>query len=158
MAFHLLLRAGARKRSSGALDQVIGLPPRPAQSRRIGFHAPLANKAVRVQAAVEGHNLDGEALLGEQGNRLFGRIAAGGVGIEVHHHLRGVPLQNRHLLLGKGRAAGGDHVLNAAQVDTRCSPSGPPPAGQTHAGGWRLRLVQLNSTRPFWNRAASPAS
>jgi hypothetical protein len=31
--------------------------------------------------------------------------------------LRGVALEHGHLLLGEGRAAGGDHVLNAAQED-----------------------------------------
>ncbi len=144
---HLLLRAGAGKHLPRALDQVIGLAARAAQRLRVGLHAPLANIAVGVEAAVEGDDLDGEAFLGQQGNGLFGGVGAGGVGIEIDHHLRGVPLENRHLLLGKSRPAGGNHVLNSAQVDARCSPSGPRPAAQTHAGGSRcLALSRLKRT------------
>ena len=114
---YLLLGAGAGEEQPGALDEVIGLAARAAEGRRVGLHAPLADVAVRVEAAVEGDDLDVEALLGEQGDGFLRGIRAGGVGIEVDDDLRGVALENRHLLLGEGRAGGGDHVLNAAQKD-----------------------------------------
>ena len=139
----LLLRAGAGKRLPGALDQVIGLPARAAQRRRVGLHAALADVAVGVETAVEGDDLDVEALFGEQGNGLFGGIGAGGVGIEVDHHLRGVALENRHLLLGKGRSAGGDHVLNAAQKDRDAVHLALDQQRKLHLANRGLRLVQV---------------
>ena len=114
---HLLLRARSGKHLPRPLDQVVGLRARPAHRLRIGFHAPLANIPVRVQAAVQGHNPDRESLLRQQRDRLLRGVGPGGVGIEVDHHVRSVPLEDRHLLLGEGRPAGRDHVLNPAQKD-----------------------------------------
>ena len=89
---HLLLRARAGKHLPRPLDQVVGLAARAANRLRIGLDATLANIAVGVEAAVEGHDLDRETLLGQQRDRLLGGIGSGGVGIEVDHHVRGVPL------------------------------------------------------------------
>ena len=44
-------------------------------------------------------------------------LRAGGVGIEVDDDAARCGAENGDLLLGKGGAAGGDHVLNAAQED-----------------------------------------
>ena len=114
-----------------------------AQGLRIGLHAPLANEAVGVQTAVKGDDLDGETLLGQQRDRLLRRIAAGGVGIEVHHHLRGVTLEDRYLLLSKGRAAGGDYVVNAAQVDRDAVHLALDEQGKLMLADGGLGLVQV---------------
>ena len=79
----LLLGAGAGEHLPGALDEVVGLAARAAHGRGVGLDAALADEAVGVEAAVEGDDLDGEALFGEQGDGFFGGVGAGGVGIEV---------------------------------------------------------------------------
>ena len=140
---HLLLRAGAGKQLPRALDQVVGLAARAAHGRRVGLDAALADEAVGVEAAVEGDDLDGEALLGEQGDGLFRGIGAGGVGIEVDDDLRGVAPQNRHLLLGEGRSAGGDHVLNAAQKDRDAVHLALDQQGKLKLADGGARLVEI---------------
>ena len=76
MAFTFCSALAPGKSSPGALDEVVGLAARAAQRRRVGLHAPLADVAVGIEAAVEGDDLDGEALLGEQGDGLLGGIRA----------------------------------------------------------------------------------
>ena len=139
----LLLRAGAGKGCPSALDKVIGLAPRAADCRRVGLHTALADVAVGVEAAVEGDDFDVEALLGEQGDGFFRGVGAGGVGIEVDDDLRGVALENGHLLLGESRAAGGDHVLNAAQEDRDAVHLAFDQQGKLHLANSRARLVQV---------------
>ena len=140
---HLLLGAGAGEGQPRPLDQVVGLPPRAAQRRRVSLHAPLANIAVRVEAAVQGDNLDVEALLGEQGDGFLGGIQAGGVGIEVDHHLRGVPLENRHLLLGECGSTGRDHILYPAQIDRDAVHLPLHQQRKLHLANRGARLVQI---------------
>ena len=49
----------------------------------VGVHASLADVAVGVQPAVEGHDLDVESFFGEESNGLLSGIVAGSVRIEV---------------------------------------------------------------------------
>ncbi len=70
-------------------------------------------------------------------------LAAGGVGVEVDHDLRGVALEDGHLLLGKGRSAGGDHVLNAAQKDGDAIHLALDEQGKLMLADGGLRLVQI---------------
>ena len=64
-------------------------------------HLDVYKRQVGIEAAIEGDDFDSEPLLSEQGNRLFRGIRAGRVGIEIDDHVRRVPPENRHLLLGE---------------------------------------------------------
>ena len=89
---HLLLRAGAWEQLPRPLDQVIGLPPRAADRLLVCLRPALADIAVRIEPVVERDDLDGKSLFRQQRNRFFRRIRSRRIGIEVHRHLRGVPL------------------------------------------------------------------
>ena len=108
---------GSGEHLPGALNQVIGLPSRAEHCLGVGFDPALANEPVGVEAALERDELEVEALFGQQGDGLFGCVGSGGVGVEVDHDVGGVALQNRHLLLGKGSSAGGNHVLDPAKKE-----------------------------------------
>ena len=146
---HLLLRAGAGELHHCSCNQIIRLPSRPPNCLFIGIHAPFADKSVRVQSAIQRDQLDGKTLLGQQGDRLFRGIRAGRVGIEIDDHVRRVPPQNRHLLLGEGRPAGRDHVLNSAQEDADAVHLPLHQQGKTYGPDRRLGLVEVEEHLPL---------
>ena len=113
----LLLGAGTGEELAGALDEVVGLAAGAFDGLHVGLKAAFANEAVRIEAVVECDDLDGEALFREQGDGLFRGVGTGGIGIEVDDDVGGVALENVDLLLGEGGSAGGDDVMDAAQVD-----------------------------------------
>ena len=143
MAFDLLVGAGAGKHLPCALDQEVGLAARLADRGCVGLDAALADEAVGVEAAVEGDDLDGEALFGEQGDGLFGGVGASRVGIEVDDDVGGVAAQHGHLLLGEGGSAGGDHVLNAAQKDGDAVHLAFDEQGKLELANGGARLVEI---------------
>ena len=78
------------KELAGALDEVILILGRGAESFSVGAGAALADVAVGIEAAFEGEHADFEAFFGEQGDGFFGGVGAGGVGIEVDDDAGGV--------------------------------------------------------------------
>ena len=111
------LRGAGGEELAGAVDEVVGVALGAAEGGHVGLHAALADEAVGVEAALEGDDLDLEALFGEQGDGLFGGVGAGEVGVEVDDDAVGEAGEEADLVLGEGGAGGGEDVADAGHVD-----------------------------------------
>ena len=145
----LLICTGAGEHLAGALDEELGLAARFADGGFVGIDSALADEAVGVEAAVEGDDLDCEALFREQGDGFFGGVGAGGVGVEVDDDVGGVAAQHGDLLLGEGGSAGGDDVLNAAKEDGDAVHLAFDEEGKLHLADGGTRLVEVEEDLAF---------
>ncbi len=133
---HLLLRARPGKLHSRPLNQIVGLPPRPAQRFLISVHAPLANKPVRIESTFERHNLHVNPSSVSSAIDFSAALAPAVSGSKFTITFEVCRRKIAHLLLGECRSARRDHVLDSGQKHADAVHLAPPPAAQTPAREW----------------------
>ena len=66
---------------------------------------------------LESQNLDLEFLFNQQAESAFGRLRAGGVGIEIHYDILSKASEQLGLQFGKRRTGTGDYILKSGGED-----------------------------------------
>src|SRR5690349_20382678 len=89
---------------SRAFDQVIEISVRIFERLRVRLLAFSANKQVRVESGVKREHPNVEVLLDQQAQGALGGAGAGGIGIEIDHHVFAETPEQFGLQVSKSRA------------------------------------------------------
>ena len=115
--FDLRVGGASGELFAGAVDEVVGVALRIAESCHVLLDAVFADEAVWVEAAFERDDLYLEVLFGEESDGFFCGCGTSGVGIEVDDDAFGEAAEKANLHLGEGSAGRSKDTFDSCHVD-----------------------------------------
>ena len=102
---------------AGALDQVVEIFLRVAQSVAVSVFAFAADVEIGIESLLEGEDFDLEFFFDQQAQGTFGGFGAGGVGVEVDDDVLAEAPEQLGLQFGEGGAGTGNHIVESGGED-----------------------------------------